>query len=78
MTYLRLQPMLVSPLYSLTAPAPILHGIEFRHVSFRYPGSDVYVLRDINLHIQPGERIALVGLNGAGKTTLIKLLTRTL
>jgi ATP-binding cassette subfamily B protein len=76
MTYLKLQPLLVAPANGLTAPAPIRHGIEFRHVSFRYPGSDVYVLRDINLHIQPGERIALVGLNGAGKTTLIKLLTR--
>jgi len=76
MTYLKLQPLLVSPVNGLTAPAPILQGIEFKHVSFCYPGSDVYVLRDINLHIQPGERIALVGLNGAGKTTLIKLLTR--
>ena len=76
MTYLELQPLLVTPLEGLPAPAPILQGIEFRHVSFRYPGSDVDVLRDINLHIHPGERIALVGLNGAGKTTLIKLLTR--
>ena len=76
MTYLELQPQLVTPANGLIAPTPILQGIEFRHVSFRYPGSDVDVLRDINLHIHPGERIALVGLNGAGKTTLIKLLTR--
>ncbi|PKO14636.1 MAG: ABC transporter permease [Chloroflexi bacterium HGW-Chloroflexi-10] len=76
MTYLKLQPQLVAPVNGLVAPAPIRHGIEFRNVSFRYPGSDVYVLKDINLHIKPGERIALVGLNGAGKTTLIKLLTR--
>mgnify|MGYP001765491134 CR=1 FL=1 len=75
-TYLKLQPLLVSPENGLPAPAPIRQGIEFRHVSFCYPGSDVFVLRDINLHIHPGERIALVGLNGAGKTTLIKLLTR--
>jgi ATP-binding cassette subfamily B protein len=75
-TYLQLQPLLVSPVAGLTAPAPIRQGIEFRNVSFRYPGSEVFVLREINLHIQPGERIALVGLNGAGKTTLIKLLTR--
>lgn len=76
MTYLNLEPQLVAPVNGMTAPAPIRHGIEFRNVSFCYPGADVYVLRDINLHIQPGERIALVGLNGAGKTTLIKLLTR--
>ncbi len=74
--YLKLQPQLVAPVNGRIAPAPIVQGIEFRHVSFRYPGSDVTVLRDINLHILPGERIALVGLNGAGKTTLIKLLTR--
>ena len=76
LTYLELQPSLVAPDNGLTAPAPIRYGIEFRNVSFRYPGSDVDVLQDINLHIRPGERIALVGLNGAGKTTLIKLLTR--
>lgn len=76
MTYLNLKPMLVAPADGLAAPAPIRQGIEFRNVSFCYPGSDVYVLRNINLHVRPGERIALVGLNGAGKTTLIKLLTR--
>ncbi len=76
MDYLKLQPLLVTAEHPLAAPEPIRQGIEFRHVSFCYPGSDVYVLRDINLHIRPGERIALVGLNGAGKTTLIKLLTR--
>ncbi len=74
--FLALQPMLVAPENGRTAPAPIREGIEFRNVSFAYPGSETMVLRDINLHIRPGERIALVGLNGAGKTTLIKLLTR--
>lgn len=52
------------------------HTIEFRNVSFRYPGSARDVLRDISFTISPGETLALVGLNGAGKTTLIKLLTR--
>jgi ATP-binding cassette, subfamily B, bacterial len=74
--FLKLQPQLVDPPDGLTAPAPIRQGIEFRNVTFRYPGSETDVLRSINLHIRPGERIALVGLNGAGKTTLIKLLTR--
>ena len=75
-TYLELEPVLVAPVNGPMAPEPIRHGIEFRNVSFRYPGSEALVLRDISLHIHPGERIALVGLNGAGKTTLIKLLTR--
>ncbi len=52
------------------------HEIEFKNVSFRYPGTKRDVLQNINLHIKQGETMALVGLNGAGKTTLIKLLTR--
>ena len=52
------------------------HTIEFRHVSFSYPGTERRVLDDINLLIRPGETMVLVGLNGAGKTTLLKLLTR--
>ena len=52
------------------------HTIEFRHVSFVYPGTERKVLDDVSLLIRPGETLVLVGLNGAGKTTLLKLLTR--
>ena len=76
LSYLEIRPALVSPENGLIAPAPIQKGIDFVNVSFKYPGSERWVLRDINLHIDTDERIALVGLNGAGKTTLIKLLTR--
>lgn len=55
---------------------PGLHRIEFRNVSFTYPGSEVRVLNGVNLTVEKGERLSLVGLNGAGKTTLIKLLCR--
>lgn len=50
--------------------------IELINLSFKYPGTDKLVLRNINLTINPGDEIALVGVNGAGKTTLIKLLLR--
>jgi ATP-binding cassette subfamily B protein len=55
--------------------------IEFRNVSFRYPGEsdnseNPFVLQHISFSINPGEKIAIVGINGAGKTTLIKLLCR--
>ncbi len=52
------------------------HTIEFRHVYFRYPGTERDVLKDINFTVVPGDTVVLVGLNGAGKTTLLKLLTR--
>lgn len=52
------------------------HTIEFRNVSFTYPGSDISVLKNINITLHPGEHISIVGLNGAGKTTFIKLLCR--
>ena len=50
--------------------------IEFKNVSFRYPNTKRYILKNFNLTITPGEKVALVGENGAGKTTLIKLLLR--
>lgn len=51
-------------------------GIRFEQVGFTYPGASAPALTDINLHIRPGQSLALVGQNGSGKTTLIKLLTR--
>ncbi len=51
-------------------------GVRFEGVSFTYPGASQPALQDIDLHIQPGKSLALVGENGSGKTTLIKLLTR--
>lgn len=50
--------------------------IEFKNVSFKYPGSEKFVLQNISLVLQAGEKLAVVGENGAGKTTLIKLLCR--
>ena len=57
-------------------PGKLECGLEFRHVSFRYPDREEYALRDVSLTIKPVEKIALVGANGAGKTTFVKLLTR--
>jgi ATP-binding cassette subfamily B protein len=51
-------------------------GVRFEHVNFSYPGAAEPALIDINLQLQPGSSLALVGENGSGKTTLIKLLTR--
>lgn len=50
--------------------------LEVDGVSFKYPGSDKYVLKDVSFVIEEGQKISIVGLNGAGKTTLIKLLLR--
>jgi ATP-binding cassette subfamily B protein len=75
-SFLNLTPQMERPENPAPMPAKITYGIEFRNVSFRYPDRKDWALRNINLHIKPGEKIALVGANGAGKTTLIKLLTR--
>lgn len=52
------------------------HEIEFKNVSFRYPRSKDYALKNVSIKIHSGERLSVVGRNGAGKTTFIKLLTR--
>ena len=52
------------------------HIFEFRNLSFIYPGSEVQVLKNVNLTIREGEHLSVVGLNGAGKTTLVKLMCR--
>ncbi|MEV0085168.1 ABC transporter ATP-binding protein [Saccharopolyspora sp. NPDC050642] len=61
-------------------PAPVPErfegGVELRSVSFRYPGTEQFALRDIALRVRPGETVALVGATGAGKSTLIKLIAR--
>ena len=74
--FLAVRPRIVSKPTGIVAPRPIRHGIEFRNVSFSYPGNPKPVLRAIDFHLAPYERIALVGENGQGKTTITKLLTR--
>lgn len=67
---------------AVTTAAPHTHNriakgkIEFRNVFFAYPGSDKNVLEHINLTIEPGETIAIMGATGSGKTTLINLIPR--
>lgn len=49
--------------------------IEIRNLYYKYPGAKDYTLKNINLHVKKGEKLALVGVNGAGKTTLVKLIS---
>lgn len=57
-------------------PMPMARGIEFRNVSFKYPGTDKWILRDVSFEIPARSKVAIVGENGAGKTTMVKLLSR--
>ncbi len=74
--FLRLAPQMPPLANPHPMPKTFTTGIEFRNVSFRYPDREDWALRNLNLVIRPGEKLAIVGQNGAGKTTLIKLLTR--
>jgi ATP-binding cassette subfamily B protein len=57
-------------------PSQLKEGIRFENVSFAYPGTERVVLDNVNLCLEPGSVVAIVGENGAGKTTLVKLLCR--
>jgi ATP-binding cassette subfamily B protein len=72
---LSIDPQVRDPLSPLPAP-PLVEGIRFENVDFRYPGSDRRVLQGFNLALNAGEIAAIVGENGEGKTTLVRLLCR--
>jgi ATP-binding cassette subfamily B protein len=74
--FFALKPKIVEPVKSQPLRRPLERGIIMDNVSFEYPSGGRKILHNINLHIRPGEHIALVGVNGAGKTTLVKLLCR--
>jgi len=75
-TFFEMKPSITARQGAPPVPRPIRDGFVFEDVGFTYPGSERWAVRHINLRLQPGERVALVGLNGAGKTTLVKLLSR--
>lgn len=79
----RVLDLLAEPLETAHTPptrtlqvAQIRGQVSFHGVSFRYPGSDNFVLHDVDLQVQPGQTVALVGRSGAGKTTLCNLVAR--
>ena len=74
--FFAVRPTVFSKPNALKTPQPIKIGIEFRDVSFSYPGGGRPILKNLNLFLKPDERIALIGENGEGKTTIVKLLTR--
>ncbi len=76
LAFFQMEPTVYSRPDGLPTPQPIRTGFEFRNVTFTYPGTDRTVLKNFNLTLSPGERIALIGENGQGKTTVVKLITR--
>jgi ATP-binding cassette subfamily B protein len=76
LAFFEMEPTIRSKPNALPAPRPIVRGVEFRNVSFQYPGNSRRVLDHISFQLHPAERLALIGENGEGKTTIVKLMTR--
>lgn len=74
--FLLIPPQTALPTKALPVPKEVSTGLELSNVSFRYDGSNEFVLKNVSLELAPSRIVALVGENGSGKTTLIKLLTR--
>ncbi len=74
--FLAIEPTIKNVGKALPIPNPIREGFTFENVSFKYPESDIYAIRNLSFQLRAGEKLALVGENGAGKTTLVKLLAR--
>ncbi|MCB9082458.1 MAG: ABC transporter ATP-binding protein [Lewinellaceae bacterium] len=74
--FFEIKPSIVSRPNCRPFPTPIKEGFVFENVSFRYPGTERWAVRNLSFTLKAGEKLALVGENGAGKTTLVKLLAR--
>lgn len=74
--FFAIQPTIISKKNALAFPTPVQEGFVFDNVSFKYPNSKEWAIRNLSFHLNKGEKLALVGENGAGKTTLVKLLSR--
>ncbi|MBP6827919.1 MAG: ABC transporter ATP-binding protein, partial [Saprospiraceae bacterium] len=72
--FLEMQPLSKSSTGRLRVPRPVRQGFEFENVSFKYPTSEKWALKNLSFTLRAGEKLALVGENGAGKTTIVKLL----
>ncbi|HEY0855046.1 MAG TPA: ABC transporter ATP-binding protein [Devosia sp.] len=75
-SFFEITPTILEPEAPKPFPAPLKQGITFENVGFRYPGSEVWAVRNLSFTAPAGETLALVGENGAGKTTIVKLMTR--
>jgi ATP-binding cassette, subfamily B, bacterial len=75
-SFFEIAPSILDPKDPKPFPVPLRQGITFENVGFRYPGSDLWAVRNLSFAAPAGETLALVGENGAGKTTIVKLMTR--
>ncbi len=74
--FFAIEPQIKSLENAQIVPKPIQKGFTFENVSFKYPESEFWAIRNLSFHLGKHEKLALVGENGAGKTTLVKLLAR--